>query len=54
LLFGMHQDPEGKKILAELMIDRFIPVRDEWYDSVRKMEQQLNRPREEPHAPPKP
>jgi phosphate/phosphite/phosphonate ABC transporter binding protein len=54
LLFSMHQDPEGKKILAELMIDRFIPVRDEWYDSVRKMEQQLNRQREEPHAPAKP
>jgi len=54
LLFGMHQDPEGKKILAELMIDRFIPGRDEWYDSVRQMEQQLNRLKEEPHAPPKP
>jgi phosphonate transport system substrate-binding protein len=54
LLFGMHQDPEGKKILAELMIDRFIPPRDELYDSVRKMEQQLNRLKEEPHAPPKP
>ncbi|MDO9070254.1 MAG: PhnD/SsuA/transferrin family substrate-binding protein, partial [Deltaproteobacteria bacterium] len=54
LLFAMHQDPEGKKILAELMIDRFIPGRDEWYDSVRKMEQQLNRLKEEPHAPPKP
>jgi phosphonate transport system substrate-binding protein len=54
LLFGMHQDPEGKKILTELMIDRFIPVRDEWYDSVRKMEQRFHRLQEEPHAPPKP
>ena len=54
ILFTMHQDPEGKKILAELMIDRFILPRDEWYDSVRKMEQQLNQLKEEPHAPPKP
>ena len=30
VLFAMHQDPEGKKILAELMIDRFIPPRDEF------------------------
>jgi phosphonate transport system substrate-binding protein len=54
LLFGMHQDPEGKKILTELMIDRFIPPQDEWYNSVRQMEKQLNRLKDEPHAPPKP
>lgn len=54
LLFTMHQDPEGKKILSELMIDRFIPPRDEWYDSVRQMQQQLVRLREEAHAPPQP
>jgi phosphonate transport system substrate-binding protein len=53
LLLAMHQDPEGKKILAELMIDRFIPPRDELYDTVRQMEQQLNRLKDEPHAPPK-
>ena len=50
----MHQDPEGKRILTKLMIDRFIPPRDEWYDSVRQMEQQLHRLPDEPHAPPKP
>jgi len=54
VLFTMHQDPEGKRILTELMIDRFIPPRDEWYDTVRQMEQQLNRLQDEPHAPPKP
>jgi phosphonate transport system substrate-binding protein len=54
LLFAMHQDPEGKKILAELMIDRFIQPRDELYDTVRQMEQQLAGLKDEPHAPPKP
>ena len=54
LLFAMHQDPEGKRILTELMIDRFIPPRDEWYGTVRQMEQQLSRLKDEPYAPPKP
>jgi phosphonate transport system substrate-binding protein len=54
LLLAMHQDPEGKKILAELMIDRFIPPRDELYDTVRQMEQQLARLKDEPLAPTKP
>ena len=36
-LFSMHQDPEGQKILNELLIDRFISPHDEWYDSIRKM-----------------
>ena len=38
LFFFMHDDPKGQKILAELMIDRFIAPRDEWYDSIRQME----------------
>ena len=54
LLFAMHQDPEGRRILTELMIDRFIQPRDELYDTVRQMEQQLSRLQDEPHAPPKP
>ena len=54
VLFTMHQDPEGKRILTELMIDRFIQPRDEWYDTVRQMEQQVTRLPDEPHAPPKP
>jgi ABC-type phosphate/phosphonate transport system substrate-binding protein len=37
VLFSMHQDPHGQQILAELMIDRFTPTRDEWYDSIRNM-----------------
>lgn len=37
LLFSMHHDPKGAKILEKLMIDRFIEPRDEWYDSIRDM-----------------
>ena len=38
LFFSMHNDPKGQKILTELMIDRFIAPRDEWYDSIREMD----------------
>ena len=38
VLFSMHRDPDGQKILDELMIDRFTPTRDELYDSIRNME----------------
>jgi phosphonate transport system substrate-binding protein len=38
VLFAMHRDPRGQKILNELMIDLFTPTRDEWYDSIRNME----------------
>ena len=47
----MHQDPEGRHLLGELMIDRFVPVQDQWYDSVRKMHLQLTRFKDKPHAP---
>jgi len=40
-LFAMHQDPQGRKILNELLIDRFISPRDEWYDSIRKINRNL-------------
>jgi len=38
LFFEMHLDPRGQKILDELMIDRFLAPRDEWYDSIRQMD----------------
>ena len=38
LFLSMHKDSRGQKILAELMIDRFIAPQDEWYDSIRQME----------------
>ena len=36
-LFDMHLDPKGRKIISELMIDRFVSPRDEWYDSIRRI-----------------
>jgi hypothetical protein len=33
----MHEDPEGKRILDELMIDNFAPPQSEWYVSVKAM-----------------
>jgi phosphonate transport system substrate-binding protein len=41
LLFSMHRDPEGKKVLEGLMIDRFVPAKEEWYESILKMKQFL-------------
>ena len=38
VLFSMHHDPGGQKILSELMIDRFTPTQDAWYDSIRNIE----------------
>ena len=40
-LFSMHEDPEGQKILRELMIDRFVAPQEEWYDSIRQLEQKV-------------
>jgi len=37
LLFNMHQDPQGKKILEKLMIDRFIPPIEGCYDPILAM-----------------
>ena len=39
LLLAMHEDPEGQKILRELMIDRFVAPQEQWYDSIRQLEQ---------------
>jgi phosphonate transport system substrate-binding protein len=41
VLFAMHRDPSGQKILNELMIDRFTPTQDAWYDSIRNIELKL-------------
>lgn len=37
LLFSMHLDPAGQKILNKLMISRFEKPRDEWYEPIRQM-----------------
>jgi len=42
LLMTMHLDPQGKKILDELMIDRFIHPEEKWYESIVAMKHECN------------
>jgi phosphonate transport system substrate-binding protein len=42
LFFTLHEDPEGKKILDSMLIDRFEPGNDEDYNSIRDMQRQLD------------
>jgi phosphonate transport system substrate-binding protein len=37
LMLSMHTDPDGKRILDKLLIDRFVAPRQEWYEPVRAM-----------------
>ncbi len=37
LMLAMHTDPEGKRILENLLIDRFLAPREEWYEPARAM-----------------
>ena len=41
LLFRMHQDPQGKKILDELMIDGFIAPKEGCYDPILAMKNNM-------------
>lgn len=41
LLLSMHERPEGREILEELMIDRFVEPRDEWYEPIKEMARSL-------------
>ncbi len=38
LLFNMHRNPKGKRILDELMIDRFIAPKEDCYEPIVAME----------------
>ncbi len=38
ILTGMHKDPDGRKILDSMLIDRFADVPESNYDSIREME----------------
>jgi phosphonate transport system substrate-binding protein len=56
VLFAMHRDARGKAILEQLMIDRFVEPKDEWYDSIRALKIGYEAPPGEchgPEAPPK-
>ncbi|RME85502.1 MAG: phosphate/phosphite/phosphonate ABC transporter substrate-binding protein [Caldilineae bacterium] len=37
LLLSMHEDVEGRVILSELGIDRFVPISDDAYQAIRKL-----------------
>lgn len=37
LIFSMHLKPEGKQILDDLMIDRYVAPDETWYDTIRRM-----------------
>lgn len=41
VVLSMHQQPEGKEILNELMIDRFVPIEERWYQPVRSLYAQV-------------
>ena len=41
LLLSMHREPEGKKILNELMIDSFISPKEECYDPILTMRENM-------------
>jgi hypothetical protein len=38
----MHMNPGSKKILDELLIDRFLHPEDKWYDSIVAMKHKCN------------
>jgi len=42
IVLTMHEDPEGLRILAELMIDRFETPKAEWYAPVKAMMDRLS------------
>jgi phosphonate transport system substrate-binding protein len=37
VFLGMHEDPEGRAVLADGLMARFVPVRDQDYDPIREM-----------------
>lgn len=43
IILRMDQDPQGAAILSELMIDRFVEPKAEWYQTVEQMLKQLGR-----------
>jgi phosphonate transport system substrate-binding protein len=41
IFLNMNKDEEGRKILSKLMIDRFVYINDNAYDSVREMRKRV-------------
>lgn len=42
-LLAIHAEPEGKRILDHLLIDRFVPVAPDLYRSIRQMDARVRR-----------
>lgn len=40
-LLTLHETPEGRRILAELDIERFVAPDDRWYDPVRRLAEKV-------------
>ncbi len=38
IILSMHEDPDGRQILENLSVDRFIEPEEEWYDSIGRLE----------------
>jgi phosphonate transport system substrate-binding protein len=49
LLFSMHEDAAGRRILDQLMIGRFVKPEDDWYDGIRQMFLSVARPSRKTH-----
>lgn len=54
IVLTMHEQPEGARILNELMIDRFVPPEEAWYAPVKDIYRQTQSERPGPHETPKP
>jgi phosphonate transport system substrate-binding protein len=39
IILLMHEDPKGREILNNLLIDRFLKPKEEWYQPIWKMQQ---------------
>jgi hypothetical protein len=46
----MHLDSDGKKILTELLNNRFVAPQETWYDPIRQMNLSLSLSEETAHA----
>ena len=44
VLLTMHEDADGKGILEELLIDRFVKPQDHWYQPIRMMQAKCTGP----------
>jgi len=53
VLLKMHQDPEGRRILKELLIERFDMSKEEWYQPVREIKSRLFAANKKSHVAPR-